>query len=41
MKGGEKIALSNQGGNTLIGISKAKDGLKDQMIIVHMSTDIP
>lgn len=40
MKGGEQISRSNQGGNTIIGINKAGEELKDQAVVVHRSTDI-
>lgn len=41
MKGVERFALSNQGGNTIVGISKVVDEMEDEMVIVYKSTDIP
>lgn len=40
MKVGGQIALSNQGGNTMVEINKAEDELNDQAMIVHMSINI-
>lgn len=40
MKGGEQIALANQGGNTLVNIGKAVNEMKDQTMIVNMNTNI-
>lgn len=34
------MALKNQGGNTMAGINKAADELKDQAMNAHKSTDI-